>query len=110
MTRFARALAVTVDSRVAHLNYGNALEGDADRSEQIRHFERAVELGPRDANAHYHLGRALELSGENEAGRRHYLVSLGLDDRQRPTRLRQCVEQSPLETNGCTRVLHHHAQ
>lgn len=82
LTLFARALDETTDSRVAHLNYGNALEGVAPRRQQIGHFERAVELGPRDANAHYHLGRALALGSDLERGVEHYKISLALDAEQ----------------------------
>jgi len=78
-TLFARALEVAGQSRVAHLNYGNALEGVAPAEEQIYHFERAVELGPSDANAHYHLGRALALNGELDRGVEHYRISLAFD-------------------------------
>ncbi|MEE3331878.1 MAG: tetratricopeptide repeat protein [Myxococcota bacterium] len=84
-TLFRRALEVTDQSRVAHLNYGNALEGVAPVEEQIRHFERAVELGPTDANAHYHLGRALALNGELVGGVEHYRMSLAFDSMQPKT-------------------------
>lgn len=84
-TLFGRALEVTNQSRVAHLNYGNALEGVAPAEEQIRHFERAVELGPSDANAHYHLGRVLALNGELARGVEQYRMSLALDSRQPKT-------------------------
>jgi len=76
---FERALAVTKDSRVANLNYGNAIEGRAPVAEQIRYFERAIALGPHDALAHYHVARAYATAGDTARARASYERSIALD-------------------------------
>jgi Flp pilus assembly protein TadD len=78
-TLFARALAVTVDSRVAHLNYGNAIDGQGRLDEQRFHFERAIELRPGDALAHYDLARVLAETGDDAGGVQEYRRALALD-------------------------------
>jgi tetratricopeptide (TPR) repeat protein len=78
-TLFARALEVTRDSRVAHLNYGDAIEGQDRLAEQRLHFERAVALGPSHALGHYNLGRVLVELGEVENGIERYRTALALD-------------------------------
>ena len=78
-TLFARALAVTSDSYVAHLNYGNAIESPERREEQRVHFERAVALDPNSALAHYDLGRVIALSGEHRLAIDSYRRAVALD-------------------------------
>ena len=78
-TLFARALAVTSDNHVAHLNYGNAIESPDRRDEQRYHFERAIALNPNGALGHYDLGRVIALSGDYERAVDHYRRAVLLD-------------------------------
>jgi tetratricopeptide (TPR) repeat protein len=78
-TLFARALAVTDDNHVAHLNYGNAIESDERREEQRFHFERVVALAPGHPLGHYNLGRVLAKTGDPEGAVVEYRRSLAID-------------------------------
>jgi len=81
-TLFAHALRVGPPSRVAHLNYANAIDAPERRAEQVAHFRRALELAPGDALAHYDLGRVLALQGQREQAIAHYRASLAADPAQ----------------------------
>lgn len=78
-TLFAHALSVTSNSHVAHLNYGNAIEGNDRRDEQRHHFERAIALDPNDPLGHYDLGRILALSGDHDLAIEQYQLAIALD-------------------------------
>lgn len=60
-TLFTRALEVTKDNYIAHLNLGNEYLRDKDNNEAIAHYKRAIELHRDYVEAHYNLGIALGL-------------------------------------------------
>jgi tetratricopeptide (TPR) repeat protein len=58
-------LAICVDARVPlyWFNLGVALEDQGRHAEGIAAYERAIDLGPSSADAHFNLARLLELGG-----------------------------------------------
>lgn len=76
---FARALAVTSDNHVAHLNYGNAIDDPGRRAEQRQHFEQAVALDPGEALAHYDLARIDGFAGDHARAVVGYRRAIALD-------------------------------
>lgn len=55
-TLFRRALAVTEQNSLAHVNLGEALLGTKRYEEAIGHFRQALAIDPGSATAHYNLG------------------------------------------------------
>jgi protein O-mannosyl-transferase len=58
-TLWSHALAVTSDNDVAHNNLGFLFSRRGELDEAISHFERALNIRSRNAQAHYNLGAAL---------------------------------------------------
>jgi tetratricopeptide (TPR) repeat protein len=65
-TLFTRALEVTKDNYIAHLNLGNEYLREKDNNEAIAHYKRAIELHRDYVEAHYNLGIALGLERRYE--------------------------------------------
>ncbi|UCF42918.1 MAG: tetratricopeptide repeat protein [Planctomycetota bacterium] len=65
-TLFTRALEVTKDNYIAHLNLGNEYLREKDNNEAIGHYKRAIELHRDYVEAHYNLGIALGLERRYE--------------------------------------------
>jgi tetratricopeptide (TPR) repeat protein len=65
-TLFTRALEVTKDNYIAHLNLGNEYLRDKDYNEAIAHYKRAIALHRDYVEAHYNLGIALGLERRYE--------------------------------------------
>jgi tetratricopeptide (TPR) repeat protein len=65
-TLFTRALEVTKDNYIAHLNLGNEYLREKDNNEAIAHYKRALELHRDYVEAHYNLGIALGLERRYE--------------------------------------------
>jgi len=74
---FTRALAVTRDNGVAHLNLGAALEAAGRGDEALPHHREAVRLKPRDPRALVNLGQALAARGDRAGARARYEEALG---------------------------------
>jgi tetratricopeptide (TPR) repeat protein len=94
ITLFERAISVTSDNYIAHLNLGAAwyAQGDIDRA--IGHYEKALRINANHANIHEslgvallakgrhqeaipHLTRALEIDPESKSARRNLQIALG---------------------------------
>jgi protein O-mannosyl-transferase len=77
-TLFARALAVTEQNAIAHVNYGMALEQEQRRDDALRHYAQAVEINPSLAQAHNNLANLLDATGKPEEALTHYQAALRL--------------------------------
>jgi DNA-binding winged helix-turn-helix (wHTH) protein/tetratricopeptide (TPR) repeat protein len=73
---------VTTSSLEALREYGlgRRLLADGDHADAIAHLTRAVELDPRFAMAHAHLGVELSAAGEQEQSNRHTRIAWSLRD------------------------------
>jgi len=60
-TLFTRALEVTSNNYIAHLNLGNVLLRQKQLEEAISHYEKAIRIHRKYVDAHYNLGIALSL-------------------------------------------------
>jgi tetratricopeptide (TPR) repeat protein len=81
---FAHALQVTDANPIAEGNLGSALM-DMGRSDlALQHLERAIQLMPTLATAHYNLGTLLQHQNELDRAQREYQLALqyALDERQ----------------------------
>jgi tetratricopeptide (TPR) repeat protein len=78
---FTRALEVTKDNHIAHLNLGNEYLREEDTNEAIAHYKRAIELHRDYVEAHYNLGIALGLERRYEEAIEAYLRVLRLKEK-----------------------------
>jgi tetratricopeptide (TPR) repeat protein len=76
---FRRALAVTEDNYVAHLNLGQTLAADGRPAEALEHFTAAIRLRPGWARAHNSYATALAAVGDKDAALEAYEAALRLD-------------------------------
>lgn len=79
-TLFGRALSVTNDNYIAHLNFGNALIKDNKIDEAMQHYRTAIELRSEYADAHYNLGVAFSLKGKGKEAIEEYHTAIRLKD------------------------------
>jgi protein O-mannosyl-transferase len=77
-TLFARALAVTTDNPLAHVNYGVALEQEELTEAAMQHYREALRLNPRYVQAHNNLASLLDRAGETDEALTHYREALRL--------------------------------
>jgi len=77
-TIFRHTLAIAPDNPVAHQNLGCALGARMEFAEAAGHFERAVELWPRYAEALSNWGFALAMQGKPEAAIERYRAALAI--------------------------------
>ncbi|HZY84961.1 MAG TPA: tetratricopeptide repeat protein, partial [Gemmataceae bacterium] len=75
---YERAVALAPNNALAHNNLGIVLRSKGKLEEAIRHFEEALRIDPKLANARYKLSVALEQRNLDEAVR-HYEEALRLD-------------------------------
>jgi protein O-mannosyl-transferase len=61
---FRRAIAVTMDNHIAHINLGKALVEQGKTDEAAVHLDKAVRLTPDDPEAQYNLGTVLALQAK----------------------------------------------
>jgi len=76
---FQRALAVTADNHVAHLNFGQILFDQGDLRGALGHFTEVVRIRPGFAKARVNLAAALAATGETDAAMAQYAEALRLD-------------------------------
>jgi protein O-mannosyl-transferase len=83
-TLFAHAVQVTKANPIAEGNLGSALIDMGRPDLAVPHLQRAVELLPTFASAHYNLGTVLQRENELEAARQEYQLALqyGPDERE----------------------------
>ncbi len=75
-TLFTRALDVTDNNHIAHLNLGNAMLKEQRVDEAIGHYVKAIEIYPRYAEAHYNLGIALGMQKRYDMAINAYRLAL----------------------------------
>jgi len=79
ITLFSRAIAVTKNNSLAHVNLGRALSEVGKFDDAILHYARALEISPHYVIAHVNMGYALVSRGKLEEGKKHYLEAINLD-------------------------------
>lgn len=79
-TLFTRALEVTSDNPIAHLNLGNVLLKEQKIDEAIAHYKRAIEIYKDHVEAHFNLGLALELDKKYDEAIEEYFTVLRLKE------------------------------
>jgi len=79
VTLHTHAVAVTRDNALEHHRLGNALRMEKRFEEALPHYERAVELAPRQGGAHFGLGDLLLRAGRFEAAVKAYRRGLRLE-------------------------------
>jgi tetratricopeptide (TPR) repeat protein len=75
---FERAVAVTRDNAVAHINLGAAYELAGRKAEALREYKEALRVNPGMGQAHNNLASLLEESGQYEEALFHYREALRL--------------------------------
>jgi Tfp pilus assembly protein PilF len=73
---FTRALAVTKDNYVAHMNLGVALEKQGRTEEARRQYEAALRLQPEYPRALYNYGVLLQRTGDLDKAEQYYRKAL----------------------------------
>ncbi len=111
-TLFRRALAVTKNNEVAHLNLAEALSmqsNPAHQEEALKHYQAVLDAHPAKADYHAALGSALGRFGRPEAAREalikavelapddprmHHALAMVLDDLGESTAAREHLERA----------------
>jgi tetratricopeptide (TPR) repeat protein len=75
-TLWTHTLACTADNDVAHLNLGVDLAKKARVDEAIAHYQKALQINPRYAQAHFNLGNALRKKGSVDEEIAQYQMAL----------------------------------
>jgi tetratricopeptide (TPR) repeat protein len=79
ITLLQRSASVTRDNYFAHYNLGNHLKRAGRLDEAIRHYEEALEVRPRAADARYNLANTLKLQGRTAEAAEGYGETLRID-------------------------------
>ena len=79
-TLLTRALNVTSDNYIAHLNLGNVFIKEKKTDEAIRQYKKAIEIYSNYADAHYNLGIAIGLQGRSDEAIQEYYTVLRLEE------------------------------
>ncbi len=80
---FTRALDVTSENAVAHVNLGNDFERSGRPDLAREHYERSLAIVP-SARAHVGLANVLARAGDPDRAQRHYEDALRVDPRYAP--------------------------
>ena len=78
-TLWNHTLSCTAGNSVAHSNLGTALFVQGRTQEAIPHFQKAIELGTKQAEVFNNLGTALADTGDYAGAVRQYLKALAID-------------------------------
>ena len=81
LTLFSRALKVTRNNRIAHVNLGDALGRYGRYEEAMVQYQMALRIKPDDAFAYYKLANDLDLMGRTSDAVPYYRRSLQINDR-----------------------------
>lgn len=76
---FTRAIAVTKDNAIAHINLGVALEQADHRQEALAEYKKAVEIDPNRFQGHNNYANLLAATGEREEAFNQYQEALRLN-------------------------------
>jgi tetratricopeptide (TPR) repeat protein len=78
-TLFARAIDVTKNNAIAHINLGVALEQDGHQEKAIVEYRKAIEIEPNRFQAHNNLANLLAAMGSREESFQEYHEALRLN-------------------------------
>lgn len=78
-TLFTRAIAVTKDNAIAHINLGVALEQADHRQEALAEYKKAVEIDPNRFQGHNNYANLLAATGERQEAFNQYQEALRLN-------------------------------
>jgi tetratricopeptide (TPR) repeat protein len=78
-TLFARAIDVTKDNAIAHINLGVALEQDGHQQQAIAEYRKAIDIEPNRFQAHNNFANLLAATGSREESFREYQEALRLN-------------------------------
>ena len=67
-----KAVALKNDIRIAYIDIGAILAEKKQYAESARALKRAVELAPKQSDAHYRLGNIYKAMGEKELAQREF--------------------------------------
>jgi Flp pilus assembly protein TadD len=81
VTLWARTLARTPQSSIAHCNYGIALAGQGNLENATQQFERALELNPEDVKTLNNLGKVLTTERKFDEAIQYFNRALQLNPR-----------------------------
>lgn len=76
---FTRAIAVTKDNAIAHINLGVALEQADHRQEALAEYKKAVEIDPNRFQGHNNYANLLAATGERQKAFNQYQEALRLN-------------------------------
>jgi tetratricopeptide (TPR) repeat protein len=76
---WTHTLACTSDNDVAHDNFGNFLIGEGRADEAITHYQKAVQINPKNVEAHYNLGNVLIKEGSVDEAITYYQKALQIN-------------------------------
>lgn len=76
---FTRAIAVTKDNAIAHINLGVALEQADHRQEALAEYKKAVEIDPNRFQGHNNYANLLAATGERQEAFNQYQEALRLN-------------------------------
>jgi protein O-mannosyl-transferase len=86
VTLFTRALQVTADNWIMHVNLGGEMLERGRFEEAVGHFREAVRIAPGNAAYHYKLGSALAAWGKNAEAALSYREAVRLNPDYREAR------------------------
>lgn len=78
---FARAVVVTKDNAVAHVNLGTAYESEGRREAALKEYHTALAINPSLSQAHNNLANLLDEGGQPETALEHYREAVRLKPR-----------------------------
>ena len=78
-TLFRRAIAVTDNNAIAHINLGVALEQEDRREEALAEYHKAIAIDPNRFQAHNNLANLLSAMGERNEAVQQYQAALRLN-------------------------------
>lgn len=104
---FAQAIALDAAYAPAHIHYANALRNSGKFKIAGRHFERALELAPRNPFSELRLGQLALSAKQFETARDHLLRALALNPKQSEVHAALAQVYLALDDKDASR---HHAQ
>ncbi len=76
---WTHTLACTSDNDVAHDNFGNFLIGEGRADEAITHYQKSLQINPKNVEAYYNLGNVLIKEGSVDEAITYYQKALQIN-------------------------------